>query len=95
VKATLQQVEDALDSVPATQGVLVVQVRDDGSLKKLAQRDAAPNYPAQFIVLNSRQDAAAKFRTASQGVSGPSQPEEPTEPGVTPTDDEPPRGRGE
>lgn len=93
--ATLQQVEDALASVPAAQGVLVVQVRDDGSLKKLAQRDAVPNYPAQIIVLNDRHDAAAKLRTASQGVSGPSQPEEPTEPGDTPTADEPPRGRGE
>jgi hypothetical protein len=95
VDATLQQVEDALDSVPATQGVLVVQVRDDGSLKKLAQRDAAPNYPAQFIVLNDRHDAAAKFRAASQGVSGPSQADPPAEPGDTPTADEPVSGRGE
>lgn len=93
--ATLQQVEDALDSVPTAQGVLVVQVRDDGSLKKLAQRDAVPNYPAQIIVLNSREDAAAKLKAASQGVSRPSQPDPPASPGDQPTPDQRPSGRGE
>lgn len=88
--ATRPQVEDALDSVPATDGVLVVQVEEDGSIKKLADRQAVPNYPGHIIVLNSKEDAAARLRTASRPVSRPSRPDPPAESGDTPTDAERP-----
>ncbi len=85
----------ALDSVPDAEGVCVVQVQEDGSIKKLAERDPAPTGATQIIVLNSKEEAAARFRAGSEGVSGPSQAEEPAAPGDTPTDDEPPRGPSE
>jgi hypothetical protein len=95
VSVTLQEVEDALASVPEAEGVLVVQVQEDGSIKRLAQRDPVNNYPAKIVVLNGKEDAAAKLRTASRPVSRPSQPVDPASPGDQPTTDEPPRGHGE
>jgi hypothetical protein len=90
VSVTLQEVEDALASVPEVEGVLVVQVREDGSVKRLAQRDPVNNYPAQIVVLNDRGEAAARLRSTSGHVSRPSRPDPPAEPGDTPTDAERP-----
>jgi hypothetical protein len=87
---TRQEVEDALASVPEAEGVLVVQVQEGGGIKKLAQRDPANGYPARIVVLNSKEDAAARLRTASRPVSRPSRPDPPAEPGDTPTDAERP-----
>ncbi len=92
-KVTLQRVEDALDSVPATDGVTVVTLRDDGSFKKLADRDGVPNYPGHIIILNSREEAADILRRAHEAVSRPSRPDPLASPGDTPPTDEPPRGR--
>lgn len=89
-RVTLAEVDAALDSVPATDGVLVVQVQEGGGIKRLADRDAVPNYPGHIIVLNGREDAAARLRTASRPVSRPSQPDPPAEPEDTPTDAERP-----
>lgn len=95
MSVTLQEVEDALASVREVEGVLVVQVQDDGSIKRLAERDPVTGYPARIIVLNSRQDAAARLRTASRGVSGPSQADPLASLGNQPTPDQPPSGRSE
>ena len=92
---TRQEVEDALASVPEAEGVLVVQVQEGGVIKKLAQRDPVNGYPAKIVVLNSKEDAAAKLRTASRPVSRPSQPVDPASPGDQPTDPAPPSGPGE
>lgn len=82
MSVTLQQVEDALDSVPATDGVLVVQVREDGSTKRLAQRDPVPNYPARIIVLSATPEATP------EAVSRPHKPVDHASPGDTPPTDE-------
>lgn len=84
MSVTLQEVEDALASVPATDGVLVVQVQEGGSIRKLAHRDGVPNYPGHVVVLNGREDAAARLRTASRPVSRPSQPVDPASRGISP-----------
>ena len=92
-KVTLQEVEDALASVREVEGVLVVQVREDGSIKRLAQRDPVTGYPARIVVLNSREDAAARLSTAPRPVSRPSRPVDPASPGDQPTPDESASGR--
>lgn len=86
MSVTLQEVEDALASVREVEGVLVVQVQEDGGIKRLAQRDPVTGYPAQIIALNSREDAAAKLKAASGHVSRPSRPDPPAEPGDAPDD---------
>lgn len=95
MSVTLQEVEDALASVREVEGVLVAHVQEDGSIKRLAQRDPVTGYPARIIVLNSREDAAARLRSASEHVSRPSRPEEPASLGDQPTPNQPPSGRGE